>query len=60
VQQANAQDRPIDWLIPGFLMQVLGLRAYELVPNLVQHLGSVSSFAGNRDRAAMRSSSFAE
>lgn len=56
--QSNAQERPVDWLIPGFIGDKKGLRIFEQIPNLFQHMGAVSSFKENKDRSKMKSPSF--
>ncbi|EGD74819.1 hypothetical protein PTSG_07052 [Salpingoeca rosetta] len=51
-------ERPVDWLVPGFIADTKKLRLYEVVPNLFQHMGGVSTFKQNKDRNRMRSPSF--
>ena len=54
-----AMERPVDWLVPGFLVGGKSLRAFELIPNLFQHKGRHSTFDGNgKERAKMRSRTF--
>eukprot|EP00056_Hartaetosiga_gracilis_P002476 m.53955 g.53955 ORF g.53955 m.53955 type:complete len:399 (-) comp11068_c0_seq2:1965-3161(-) len=54
----NKFERPVDWLIPGYIGGLQKLRCFEILPNLIQHQSSVSTFSENVGRDKMRSYSF--
>lgn len=55
--RSNAQERPLDWLIPGWLCGSLRLPCYEGIPNLFQHHGKTSTLK-DQDRTGAKSFSF--
>eukprot|EP00051_Salpingoeca_urceolata_P006312 m.83791 g.83791 ORF g.83791 m.83791 type:complete len:565 (-) comp14776_c0_seq1:337-2031(-) len=58
--QLHVFDYPVDALVAAFFIQEQpSLRVYERVPNLVQHIGHVSTFQGNgKERLAFKSMTF--